>query len=133
MLRQEFIPQNFAAVFDKSTVAVSIPQCFPKGGAIIGIIPSKYRLNGFGGLRHMIVRHVREQVVSYMAVREVVEHIVQDSIISVDCAQRALKPSPFLVGVVRYSDIGVLQVGDYHQPHVNIHKGYHVQTHQPPE
>lgn len=62
----------------------------------------------------MIVRYVRKQMVSYMVVCEVMEYIVQDFIILVDCVQCFFKLSLFFVGEVWYFDIGVLQVGDYY-------------------
>ena len=80
----------------------------------------------------MVVRHGGEDVVRHVGVGDVVKHLVQHAVVAVQRAQRPLSvlcaavitqsyldPGPVLAAVVGQRGVGVLQVGDEHQPHVH--------------
>nr|ACL52983.1 unknown [Zea mays]ACL53151.1 unknown [Zea mays]ACL53170.1 unknown [Zea mays]ACL53198.1 unknown [Zea mays]ACN35830.1 unknown [Zea mays] len=86
-----------------------------------------------GGLHGVVVRHGGEEVVRDVRVRDVVEHAVEDAVVAVHGGQRAAQPVPLARVVVGERRVGVLQVGDEHQPRVHDQQRHGVHAHHPPD
>lgn len=82
----------------------------------------------FSGLEGIVVRQLREKMVAYVGIGNVVQNGVDDVAVSaVLCRQLTAQPIPLIVSVVREVLVGVVQLGDQHEPEVYVQIGDNVQ------
>lgn len=94
---------------------------------ILHVIRTQHSLDMLGSLLSVIERHLGEDVVADMSVRNMVKGMVQNCAKrAVYGAQRATKPVPFGTTKVRHENIGVLQIRNQHQVIVHDHVGKEV-------
>lgn len=80
-----------------------------------------------------VVRHPGEEMMRDMRVSDVMEHDVQNPIVTIHRRQCTPQPIPFLSGVVREGMICVLEEGDQDQPEVHDEVRNEVDLQQPGE
>eukprot|EP00042_Codosiga_hollandica_P048048 m.531132 g.531132 ORF g.531132 m.531132 type:complete len:320 (+) comp57576_c0_seq3:110-1069(+) len=124
----ELEPQNLArglaGVLHEAAVGGGGPERLDdtaeaRGNGVLDVELSQEGLQGASGLLSMVVGNLGEQMVGHVGVADVVEDVVQEAVVAVDSAERALEPGPLVTAVMRNGRVRVLQVGDQHKPHVD--------------
>lgn len=101
---------------DKATSIPVLPQGHKHVPAVLLIVLAQDGLDSLACFLCMVVRHGREQMVSYMGVSDVMKQDIQEAIAPINSGQSSPEPVPFLAVVVRQVWVSVLHQCDQHQP-----------------
>ena len=90
ILLDVFVENDISIIFNKLACGVRAIQGSDQGCFILHVVGTENFPDAFRGLLGVVKRHLREQVVAYVCIRDVVESVIQDrSERSVDRAQGA--------------------------------------------
>lgn len=117
--------------FDINTLPSFPPQGFVKRSTIELVVATQYRFDGCGGLQSMVMRHSGEEMMGYMGVGDVVEHLVQHAVVTIHGGQSSPQPVPVRGIVVRECWMSVLQVCDDDQECVHHQQRHPVHAYEP--
>ena len=109
---------------DKLAVAAGLPEGDPHVLVAMGVVVTHHLLDGLGGLAGVVEGDPGHVVVQDVGLDDVVEEEgAHDAKLAVDGGGGSTGKVPLVVLVVRKTDVGVLEVGDEHQPVVCEHVG----------
>lgn len=105
------VPKNTILILRVYVHALPIlsPQSSQNRSPITLIVAPKHRLDSFRSFTRVVMRHGRKQVMRNMRIRDMMKHMVKNSIVSVHRCQSTSKPIPFRAVIMRQSSVRMLQ------------------------
>lgn len=129
------VKHNVAFVGHPRAIAITVPYgkeywCVKVGEAIF----PEERGDSFGRFDCVVKRHRREEMVYNMCVLNVMKYVIENPPeISVNCGQSPTQRVPLFIAEMWHIRIGVLQLGNDHQPAVDHQIGQEVYKEHPRE
>lgn len=97
---------------NKEAVAELTPEGKQDWCAIVAVVIPKQRLDCMGGLHCMIVRDSGEEMMDDVGISDVMKHLVQHAVVTVDGGERTTKPVPLVGVIVRERRVRVMEIRD---------------------